>query len=62
MVTDIKQTYCGDPFTIYTNIKLTLETKLLYVILYLNVKNEIYMCAHTHMQKFKMQQEGEVAK
>ena len=41
MVMDVNQIYCGDPFTIYTNIELlwcTPETNIMYVT-YASIKN-----------------------
>ena len=58
MVMDVNQTYCGDHFTIHTNIEslcCTLETIKLYVN-YTSVKNEN---KNKVEEKLKKREEGE---
>ena len=57
MIMNIKQTYCGDPFTVYTNMKLLHYIPVTNVIcqLYLRKKLKKYILQTlSKMQAFKI--------
>ena len=59
MVTDVKQSYCSDPFAIYTNVEslCTAETNIMSYVNYTSIREEIdlQVMTNTHLQDIALE-------